>query len=115
MGRKRYFIQEAAWEGLEELWEQETTLKSVLEAAAGSRECSSLFSCVKITENPQVLLHIPPAVRAFCDWFLWDHQLGFVRLCGERVKVSSWHAGGTLTLQGFLQKELPPLLCSLGK
>lgn len=35
-----------------------------------------------------VLPHVAPAVRAFCDWFLWDHQLGFARLCRVRVKVS---------------------------
>lgn len=64
MGRKRYFIQEAAWEGLQEPWKQEVALKSVLEVAAVSRQGSSLFlgccsSHVKITENPRSFLTFP--------------------------------------------------------
>lgn len=71
MGRERYFIQEAAWEGLQELCEQGIALKSVLEAAAGSRQCSSLFSCVNMKENPQSFLMFPLlldlSVTRFCE------------------------------------------------
>lgn len=46
----------------------------------------SVFMCENHRKS-SVLPHVPPAVRGFCDCFLWDHQPAFARLCGERVKV----------------------------
>lgn len=74
MGRKRYFIQgDAVWERLQELWKKDVAVLTPL-----AIKC---LSCSRLQRVPQLMCgsyskssdlpHFPPAVRVFCDWFLW--------------------------------------------
>lgn len=74
----------------------------------------SVFMCENHRKS-LVLPHIAPAVGAFCDWFLWDHELGFARLCVVRVKVSGMQEAHLPCRASYRELPLLHLLCYLCK